>query len=270
MRNKIFVGFLAILTPPIAFLYLSRPGLSLFYLGALLATGISDYLLELHYEISGLGFVLTIIAAFHSLRLVNDFDLHKKKHFYNYWWGALSIPFIFILIIFLSRSFFYEPFSIPSESMSPTLNSGDHILVQKLGYGTYGSWGIRLIDSKQPSKIPKAGEIFALYPPQEKRIFVERIIGLPGDEIELLDATLKINGTVVSKSQTRTLSKESIGENTYTVKYITDQLRHMNHKAVVPNGHYFVMGDNRNNSLDSRSWGLVPEANIVGKVILHW
>lgn len=270
MQKKIFVGFLALFVSPIAFLYLSRGRLALIYLFALVASGIGDYFLESHYGISGLGLVLVVVAIFYSLRLVNAGVAIEKRRFYNYWWGALSIPLLILLVIFSVRSFLYEPFSIPSESMSPNLNQGDHVLIKKNGYGTYGTWGLNLINTKKPRVNPQAGELFVLYPPNESRVFVERIIGVPGDKISLDGPTLTINGDVVSKSVGSELFTESVGESVYTVKYLGEPFRYKNYEAFVPSGHYFVMGDNRNNSLDGRFWGFVPEENIVGKVVFQW
>lgn len=270
MQKKLFVGFLALFVSPIAFLYLSRGRLALIYLLALIVSGIGDYFLESQYGIGGLGLTLVVVALFHSLRLVKDGVVIEKKRFYNYWWGALSIPLTIFLVIFSVRSFLYEPFSIPSESMSPNLNAGDHVLIKKLGYGTYGTWGLNFINTKKPRVNPKRGEIFVFYPPHESRIFLERIIGVPGDKISLDGPTLKINGEVVSQHQTLELFTESIGGNVYTVKYLGEPFRYKNYEASVPDGHYFVMGDNRNNSLDSRFWGVVSEENIIGKVVFRW
>jgi len=270
VQKKLFVGLLAVFVPPMAFLYLSRERLALIYLIALIVSVVGDYYLDLRYGMSGLGLILILVAIFHSLSLVKKGIVTEKKRFYNFWWGALAISLPIVLLIFSFRSFLYEPFSIPSESMAPTLNAGDYVVVSKLGYGSYGTWGVSLWNAKKPKVNPKAGEIFVLYPPNEERIFVQRIIGVPGDQISLNGPTLKINGEIVSESLDSTLVTESIGETVYTVKYMAAPFKYKNHVALVPAGHYFVMGDNRNNSLDGRFWGFVPEANIVGKVVLQW
>ncbi|WNO11659.1 signal peptidase I [Teredinibacter sp. KSP-S5-2] len=270
MEKKVFVGILAFFMPPLAFLYLSRGSIALVYLAALIFSMLGDYLLNLYYGISGLGLTLAVVAVFHSLKLVKNTNDNERKRFFNYWWGALTIPIVIVIAIFTVRSFLCEPFRIPSESMSPNLNPGNHVLISKFGYGTYGTWGFNFINLNRPGSKPNPGEIFVLYPPHESRVFVERIIGVPGDEVLLFESTLSINGKVVSEILDFTTSKETVGENTFIVKYLNEPFRFKNHRITVPDGHYFVMGDNRNNSLDSRFWGVVPEANIVGKVVLQW
>lgn len=270
MLRKIFVGCLAFFIPPLAFLYLSRGWLALIYLLVLIVTAVVDFYVQRYFGLGGLGLLLAIVATVHALRIAQSETNVVKHKFYNYWWGALTIPLAVALLSFAARSFLYEPFSIPSESMSPTLMPGDYILVKKSGYGNYGTWGVSLFRSDNPNNKPKSGEIVALYPPGETRIYIERIIGIPGDEVRLDGANLTINGEIVSKKVEAGLFSESIGEQYYIVKYLGPPFRYRNYEVSVPPRHYFVMGDNRNNSSDSRLWGMVPEANMVGKVVRHW
>jgi len=204
--------------------------------------------------------------------LSKKIELGSNRKWYSKWWGALSIPVFFLSLVFLTRSFLVEPFSIPSESMSPTLKKGDYILVKKWGYGLYGSFGITLMNTKIENKSkPRRGEIFVIIPPHDPRPFVERIIGLPGDIVEFGNKQLTINGASIETNEIGNgVFQEKFGEEASTVKYINDNSWLRSGKWVVPDDHYFVMGDNRDNSADSRVWGMVPAKNIVGVVLLKW
>jgi signal peptidase I len=270
--NKWFVGVLAFLLPPLSFLYISEKRWAVCYLLLLLLVGLSDFYLDKLLGVSGLGFVLSIVAIIHSISLLKYIDEDRKIRVFNKWWGALSIPFVFFATVFLGRSFIIEPFQMPSGSMAPTLNIGNHILVYKSGYGVYGTMGVHLYTNESPSKKPESGEIFAFYPPHNQSIFVKRIIGVPGDKIELSGSTLTINGNVVSHNITKSpeMFSESLGNEQYQVQYIESPMKDRSYSIVVPDKSYFVMGDNRNNSSDSRHWGMVPKGKFIGKVIAIW
>jgi len=178
-----------------------------------------------------------------------------------------------LLLVLILRSFIAEPFQIPSSSMEPTLEVGDFILVNKFTYG------IRLpvLRSKViEMNAPKRGDVMVFFPPHDKRYFIKRVVGVPGDVIEYRDKQLYVNG------QLQALEKEGAVDLLSRQAYIEnlDGLEHKiyqntnrgskNIRALVKEGHYFMMGDNRDNSHDSRYWGTVPESNIVGKAFAIW
>ncbi|NOY15689.1 MAG: signal peptidase I [Gammaproteobacteria bacterium] len=187
-----------------------------------------------------------------------------------------------ILIVFILRSFIAEPFRIPSGSMLPTLNIGDFILVNKFSYG------IRLpvINEKVISiSDPKRGDIMVFrFPHDPKLNFVKRVIGLPGDKIEYKAEKLYINGKLMQQKAdgkykfrngvSRKLSLNKLTEDLGNVKHdiLIDPRRRSSQtmRFDVPKGQYFVMGDNRNYSNDSRYWGFVPDRNVVGKAFYIW
>jgi signal peptidase I len=184
-----------------------------------------------------------------------------------------------LFLVFFLRSFLVEPFQIPSSSMVPTLQVGDYILVNKFTYG------IRLPVAR--TKIfemnkPRRGDVMVFFPPHDNdTYYIKRVIGLPGDQISYIDKVLYVNGEQVSQEPLELLpperpryrvSKENLGEASHLIQ--TDMgsnnaAKH-NFAMTVKSGHYFMMGDNRDNSRDSRSWGELPERDIVGKAFAIW
>jgi signal peptidase I len=165
--------------------------------------------------------------------------------------------------VLVLRSFVAEPFRIPSASMVPTLEVGDFILVNKYAYGLR----LPVVDSKLvETGQPARGDVVVFrYPPDPSQDFIKRVIGLPGDVVEYRDRTLYINGERVPQQDGR----ERLGATEHRVK-LAPWLPEQPGRWVVPEGHFFVMGDNRDNSRDSRVWGFVPEANLVGRAFVVW
>jgi signal peptidase I len=191
-----------------------------------------------------------------------------------------------LAIVLVLRSFIVEPFQIPSESMVPTLEVGDFILVNKFTYGLrLPVVRTKVVDLGEPER----GDVMVFFPPGESRYFIKRVIGLPGDEISIFDNQLTINGELVEQEVIDREAATNRGEFCYRAggSYIVAQedLGQDGHRIrkctvagslsregfwIVPEGHYFMMGDNRDNSSDSRDWGSVPEDRIVGKAFAIW
>ncbi len=186
-----------------------------------------------------------------------------------------------LFIVFFLRSFLVEPFQIPSGSMIPTLEVGDFILVNKFAYGVRAP-----VLNKEiiPIGKPQRGDVMVFFPPHApETYYIKRVIGIPGDYITYNNHQLTINGKVVEEKLIAQLpagapvlrmTSEKIDDKTFTThKYLRPSRLSMQGSWVVPAGHYFMMGDNRDNSLDSREWGMVSEDAIVGKafaVWMHW
>jgi len=184
-----------------------------------------------------------------------------------------------LLVVFVLRSFLVEPFQIPSSSMVPTLEVGDYILVNKYTYG------IRLPVVR--TKIwalnePKRGDVMVFFPPHmNDTYYIKRVIGLPGDTITYRNKRLAINGVPLEEeslavipdgSSSYRVGLETLGDARHLVQ-VNDSRPARDFSVKVKPGHYFMMGDNRDNSSDSRIWGQVPEKDIVGKafaVWMHW
>ncbi len=210
-------------------------------------------------------------------------------------WTAGLFP--VIAAVFLLRSFAFEPFKIPSGSMVPTLLVGDLILVNKYHYGIrLPVLNTKVIANNDPAR----GDVVVFrYPPDPRLDYIKRVVGVPGDEVAYLNQRLMVNGQPVPV--------QSLGEfyDEDSLRYapqFSEKLGEIEHRILVdprrasyfgngtpsfpqgqgcryvaegmvckvPEGHYFVMGDNRDNSQDSRYWGFVPDANLVGRAFFIW
>jgi signal peptidase I len=219
-------------------------------------------------------------------------DLGRMNWFVEY---AVSF-FPVILFVFALRSFVVEPFRIPSGSMLPTLQSGDLILVNKFTYGIR----LPIIDQKIiPLGSPKRGDVMVFkYPVDPTLDYIKRVVGIPGDKVVYRNKRLSVNGKDLPYEKLPDYLDE---ERLTYFTHLREDLTGVSHQilnddrlpgyvpspdafpqhelcsynlegfeCVVPAGHYFMMGDNRDNSLDSRYWGFVPDQNIVGKAFFVW
>jgi signal peptidase I len=225
-----------------------------------------------------------------------DVGQAKERLLMQPWWLDWTAGlFPVILIVFLLRSFLFEPFKIPSGSMVPTLMVGDLILVNKFHYGVR----LPVINKKIIDNHPVArGDVMVFrFPPDPRQDYIKRVVGLPGDEVAYIRQQLTINGQPVPEAakgehyDDDSLSyspqfAEKLGAAEHHIR--VDPRRSIHYDARrfpfsencrytadgvtcrVPAGHYFMMGDNRDNSLDSRFWGFVPDQNIVGRAFFVW
>lgn len=187
--------------------------------------------------------------------------------------NARSLTPILALVFFI-RSFLFEPFQIPSGSMEKTLLIGDFILVNKFNYGIrMPVWRNKLISNNDPER----GDVMVFFPPHKDQYYIKRVVGLPGDLVEYNNKVLTINGEVQEQVlmpiRKRSLFQdriEKLGNVEHKIKINIATQRNENISIRVPDGHYFMLGDNRDNSQDSRSWGAVSEKRIVGKAVAIW
>ena len=222
----------------------------------------------------------------------------REKLLMQPWWLDWTAGlFPVILAVFLLRSFLFEPFKIPSGSMVPTLLVGDLILVNKFHYGVR----LPVINTKiVQNNDPKRGDVIVFRYPVDTRVdYIKRVVAIPGDEVTYTNQQLAINGQLVpvqaqgdfyDDDSMRYAPKftEKLGEVAHGI--LVDPKRASIYRPMessvnfrdtcrytaegvsckVPVGHYFVMGDNRDNSQDSRYWGFVPDENIVGRAFMVW
>ena len=188
-----------------------------------------------------------------------------------------------LLIVLLFRSFLFEPFKIPSGSMIPTLLIGDFIVVNKYTYGL--RWPV-LNKKFIPIGGPERGDVVVFrYPIDPSVNFIKRMVGLPGDSITYRNKELYVNGDLVSTNEVgrfgssdvkcstpsadATRVDEKLGDAEHDI-LLHERSSSRNGQWLVPEGHYFVMGDNRDRSNDSREWGFVPEENLMGRAVGIW
>jgi signal peptidase I len=226
-----------------------------------------------------------------------DVKAASEKLIMQPWWLDWTAGlFPVIAVVFVLRSFLFEPFKIPSGSMIPTLLVGDLILVNKFHYGLRLPVANTKITQGEPVR---RGDVMVFrYPPNPSVDYIKRVVGLPGDEVAYLNKKLTINGKPIASENLPEFfdesvmryfkqERESLSDKPHLLIQDTDRPAfipgvgdfpfrdHCRYSVEgvackVPEGHYFMMGDNRDNSLDSRYWGFVPDANIVGKAFFVW
>ena len=179
--------------------------------------------------------------------------------------------FIPVFLIFALRTFAYEPFQIPSGSMLPGLKVGDFLLVNKHVYGYKIN---RIGEPAIGGRDPEYGDVVVFVPPHVNAPFVKRLIGKPGDVIRYQNKKLYVNNTpldqeLISSKPGELIIKETFDETSRIIR-LRETASEFPYEVTVPSGHYFVMGDNRDNSSDSRIWGFVPRENFMGTAEVIW
>jgi len=252
----------------------------------------------IHFDFEALLLILTLVAGLiwlldwlllSRLRRKASTRLTKPEPLLIEYAKAF-FPVLFAVLVL--RALLFEPFRIPSGSMMPSLLVGDFILVNKFSYGLrLPVWHTQITGGDKP----KRGEVVVFrYPNDESQDYIKRVIGLPGDHISYYNRRLSVNGKALeitedgiyqglgernkmtnasgcdrAQAQCKVVI-EKTGQTSYTVMTDPGSTYSVNGELFVPEGHYFVMGDNRDHSNDSRIWGFVPEANLVGKAVMIW
>ncbi|MCW5197675.1 signal peptidase I [Buchnera aphidicola] len=255
-------------------------------------------------------FFMTFTGFIWTLKIIKNlyykYNLTEKKYndYKNEQESSISDIFPILLFTFIFRTFIFEPFQIPSTSMLPSLFVGDYILVKKFAYNIINPFNQKILFRIQE---PLRGDIIIFkYPHNTNLNFVKRVIGIPGDTVKYNPLTKKIsiynkynkysylmnlvtydkfiNNNFPEKNildlKNNLIIEETNNKNNYNIlisKNCKDQKKFYYKQKliklgtwVIPKGFYFVMGDNRDNSSDSRYWGLVPEENVLGKVSMVW
>lgn len=261
---------LGIVLQPFVFLYINRPRLFALYL--LLAVGVLAA--DFYWSVGYFNLALSVLCPLHAGWLVRRSDAPQPRGWYARWWATLAVYLCVVMSIFAFRSFLYEPYTVPSASMNPTLEAGDRIVVRKLGFGHYGSLGINLrLEGMTDPQLMRRGEVYVFLHPQLQVPYVKRLLGLPGDRIDISEEAVLINGEplareTLTEDEQETFFAETAGEVTYRIRQQTLPLAPLNGSFVVPDDAYFFVGDNRDDSSDSRHWGAVSGGSIIGQVVL--
>jgi signal peptidase I len=229
-------------------------------------------------------FLTALVLISGGIALVDILFLAKKRPFYKKQPIVVEYArsfFPMLLLVWVVRSFIIQPYRVPTGSLEPTVMPGDFIVVNQFSYGLR----LPVLNTKFFNVgEPKRGDIALFrYPENPGILFVKRVIGLPGDHVVYRNKVLTINGERMSQKSLG-MDLDTEGGFSIPVEVRTEKLNQVEHKIfirsgrregeqtdiTVPIGSYFMMGDNRDSSLDSRYWGFVPEKNLVGKVFGVW
>lgn len=294
--KKWIAAVLGLIIQPAGMLYVARPGWAAAYFALAAIIVLGNMFLLRGRESAGdiIALLVAIICAIHAYRLARDYKEFLRRPWYSRWHGLVGIVAAFAALAFGTRAFLFEPFRFPSGSMAPSIEPRAHLIVKKWGYGNYGTYGIHLARTAISSEVQRGDIVVFEYPEDTALSYAKRVVGLPGDRISYYNKRLKINdqeaqirqiGDYLHKDRAiRSLQYlERLGDHEYAIliepeapaavpiarafpfrercTYTAEGM-----SCPVPEGHYFVLGDNRDNSSDSRIWGFVPARNIIGKV----
>ena len=208
-----------------------------------------------------IGTLLSLLVYLAGLYFANQEITNQGR---GYFWPLVAI--------FIVRTFLFEPYQIPSGSMMPGLKEGDFILVNKYAYG------LKINRTDNPFAFgsdPEYGDVVVFLEPNSKIPFIKRLIAKPGDRIAYRNKVIYLNGVplpqeIIEKNQQEYLLNELFNSTSRIIRITQPQRNDFMDEVIVPEGQYFVMGDNRDNSNDSRYWGFVPRSHFFGKGSLIW
>ncbi|WP_020165509.1 signal peptidase I [Methyloversatilis discipulorum] len=296
--NRWVAVLLGVFLQPGAMLYVARPGWALFYFLLALTMGVLGEIYSSapsgEYLITLIQFAIPLACAVHAYHLARTYPDGKRRPAYSRWYGLLGATAAIVLIVITVRAFVGEPNRHPSSAMLPTIPRGALLITQKWGYGNYSFFGVNLHRSPITSPLVRGDIIVFEFPMDRSVPFAQRLIGLPGDKVTYKSGRLVVNGEALALRQIadfmdpKTSERlrafvESQGDIEYSIirqqeaRDTASMVVNFPHRdrciyeadgltCEVPPDHYFVMGDNRDQSADSRVWGFVPADHIIGKV----
>ncbi len=286
---------LGFLSPPIGMLYAAHAPAALAYFALGLTVGLLGLMSpawQLPANIATL--MLMIVGAGHAFRLAKTYPEEKSRPGYSRWYGILGTVAAVTAVALLFRSFLFEPFRAPSASMLPTIPVHASLVAQKWGYGHYGTFGRTLLHRPISAPLARGDLIVFEFPQDRSVVFVKRLVGMPGDKVVYRGKQLSINGEAVplrpageylDREYHRSIPRfvEALPGSEHEVLIsdrsfmlqaapgfpLSDRCHYSAEEVAceVPPGHFYVLGDNRDNSNDSRFWGFVPADHLVGKIV---
>lgn len=294
--KKWIAALLGLLVQPLGMLYVARPGWAVAYFALAVIIVSGNVFVLRGRELAGdlVALLVAIVCAIHAYRLARDYRELLRRPWYSRWYGMVGIVAAFVVLAFGARVFLFEPFRFPYASMAPSIEPRALLIVKKWGYGNYETYGIHFKRAGMSSEVQRGDIVVFEYPPDTALSYAMRVIGLPGDRISYDKKRLKINDEEVPIRRIADYFHEGrpvrsprylerLGDHEYPILVEPDAapaapvVRTFPYRdrcvytaeslsCRVPEGHYFVLGDNRDNSDDSRVWGFVPAINIIGKV----
>jgi len=294
--KKWIAALLGLVSPPVGMMYVAHAKLALAYLSLAIVLGVLGILSSTWKAAADyISLLLAVVGASHAYLLAKRYPDEKPRPAYSRWYGILGAVACLVVLAVVTRTFFFEPFRSPSASMLPTIPVRAGLLVQKWGYGNYGTYGRSLLHMPISSPLTRGELIVFEFPSDRSVSYVKRLVGLPGDKITYREKHLFVNGNAIplrpngdyfDPDSVRYIPRfvESLSGNEYSVliekgpgvlppgvprfpfaekcTYTAEEMA-----CEVPIGHFFTVGDNRDNSNDSRMWGFVPADHVVGKVV---
>lgn len=288
-------------TMPLGMAYAGQPLWGLIYTGIALAAGTLLFLFVdaalSSAAITVLQIGLPLACAIHAVRLAVRYEARPVRPWYTRWYGLFGIAALLVCLVAGFRAFIFEPFRFPSGSMLPSITPDSNLVVQKWGYGHYGTYGFTFASAGLRAEL-KRGDIIVFEFPQKRRsMLASRVLGLPGDRIAYLGKRVIINGKPVETRQLADFLDAGPDTHIYFSRY-REKLEGIEYEVAqrantpsldfsesrypfreqcvykngdvncrVPPGHFFVLGDSRDNSMDSRYFGFVPADHVVGRVV---
>jgi signal peptidase I len=297
--KKWTAALLGLFALPLALLYVARPILAAVYLGAYLLISLANVAFLHSSAVSSLiPFALVLAGTWHAYRLAGNYPADTRRPWYSHWYGLVAVGALVVLVFGGIRAFLFEPFKVPSGAMIPSIPPHSHVIATKWGYGNYRAYGVSLARTELSAPLNRGDIVVFEYPVDRSLDYVKRVTGLPGDKVSYRSKQLSINGREVPTRRVeeyRGSSKdywgtaysqfaETLDDTEYRI--IQDStapalmppamfVKFRDRCSIsmtgidceVPPGHLFVLGDNRDNSSDSRVWGFVPIRNVVGRVV---
>lgn len=294
--NKWIAALLGLLLQPIGMLYVAQPGWAAVYfvIDVIIVVARIPALRGIQLVGDVAGPIIAIVCAIHAYRLARNYDESRKRPWYSRWYSVPGIAATAAVLVVGTRAFLFEPFRFPASSMAPSIQPRAVLIVKKWGYGHYGAYGIQLPKGEMSAVVQRGDIVVFEYPDDRSLYYAKRVIGLPGDRVSYHNKQLKINdadiprreiGEYVFKDRGIRLRQylERLDVSEYAILIEPEAPRAVPFgkpfpfrercsytsegvSCQVPDAHYFVMGDNRDNSNDSRFWEFVPERNVVGRV----
>jgi signal peptidase I len=268
-------GLLGILITPFSMLYVQRPWLALGYFCASTAVAIGRFLTD-PSSVTGatigslLSWGVSFACALQAYCIARD-SKPVARDWYSQWYGLTGIALVAVLSVFGVRAFWLEPFRMPSVSMHPSVPQNSIVLVDKRGFGHYGSYGIELLQSQSTAAIARGDLVIFRLADRPQLLYLKRVVAIAGDHISYSDRHMTLNGepvpiTLGERTGPYQLATEVLDGRTIGIAFMPERAG-KGYAAIVPAGRFVVFGDSRDNARDSRYLGMIHRRQIMGRVV---
>jgi signal peptidase I len=279
--KKWIAVLLGLFFAPSGFLYVNRPRVAVAFviaiyisalvaIGVLLFSGISRVYAGIHLFVV-FGWAVAIGCGVYCALVAARSEPSQFRAWYTRWYALIAAPLTIYLPVFLFRAFFYEPFYIPSASMYPTIPEGSYVVASKFGFGNYRTFGITVFKTSGGRELHRGDLVIHHLGTNPSVRYIRRVVGLPGDHVVYKSKRLIVNGHPIRTTIERVDGQYEYVTEDFNREPVTVALMQArppkDYDEVVPQDHYVLYGDNRDNAEDSRYFGMVPKTNVDGLVI---